>query len=413
MSLTDIQVKTAKPKDNPKKPGEKITDRLFDGGGLYLEVSPTGGKWWRYKYRFDGKEKRLSLGVYPDVTLKEAREKHIEARKLRSNGVDPLQNRYAMKAARAEKSANTFEVIAREYFSKPSGRCSEAHQKNIVRRLEIDIFPWIGSRPISEVTTPELSVVLRKVENRGALETAHRLLQNCEQVFRYAIQTGRAERNPAPNLKGMLKPPKVKHYAALVEPNAVGQLLRAIDGYQGSFVTKCALRFAPLVFVRPGELRQAEWAEINFDTAEWNIPAERMKMKEAHLVPLSKQALDILREIYPVTGSGRYVFPGERTRTRPMSNNAVLAALRRMGFGKDEMCGHGFRAMAKTMLTQVLHVPGEYSEQQLAHKVSDPLGRAYNRATHLPERRKMMQQWADYLDKLRVSTQIVQLQKVP
>jgi integrase len=401
MSLTDTTVKNAKPSDK--------TTRLFDGGGLYIEVAPTGGKWWRLKYRYDGKEKRLSLGVYPDVSLKDARQRRDDARKLLANGVDPSENRKAIKAAKTERGANSFEIIAREWFAKNSTSWSENHSSRIIQRLERDIFPWIGSRPIAEIKAQELLTTLRRIEERGAVETAHRAHQNCGQVFRYAVATGRAERDPSPDLKGALPPVKQSHHAAITDPKAIAELLRAIDGYQGSFITKCALRLAPLVFVRPGELRKAEWIEIDLDKAEWNIPAKRMKMREPHLVPLSTQAVKILRELHALTGDGHYVFPGARTNDRPMSDNAVLAALRRMGFAKDEMSGHGFRAMARTVLDEVLGVRPDFIEHQLAHAVRDPNGRAYNRTAHLAERRKMMQQWSDYLYKLKSGAEIIPL----
>lgn len=409
MPLTNTAISNAKPGVTPNG---KTTDKPYkmgDTGGLYLEVAPSGGKWWRLKYRFDGKEKRLSLGVYPDVSLKDARQRRDDARKLLANGIDPGENRKAVKATKSDRAANSFEVIAREWFAKNSATWSENHGSRIIRRLERDIFPWIGGRPIAEIKAKELLATLRRIEERGAVETAHRAHQNCGQVIRYAIATGRAERDPCPALKGALPPVKQSHHAAITEPKATAELLRAIDGYQGSLVTKCALRLAPLFFVRPGELRKAEWAEINLDKAEWNIPAERMKMREPHLVPLSTQAVEILRELHALTGGGRYVFPGARTNGRPMSDNAVLAALRRMGYAKDEMSGHGFRAMARTILDEVLGVRPDYIEHQLAHAVRDPNGRAYNRTAHLAERRKMMQQWADYLDKLKAGAEVILL----
>lgn len=399
MALTDTAIKNAKPSDK--------NIRLFDAGGLYLEVASSGGKWWRLKYRYDGKEKRLSLGVYPDVGLKDARQRRDDARKLLANGIDPGENRKAVKATKTDRATNSFEVIAREWFSKNSTTWSHDHGIRIIRRLERDIFPWIGGKPIAEIKAKELLETLRRIEERGAVETAHRALQNCGQVFRYAIATGRAERDPSPDLKGALPPVKQSHHAAITNPKAIAELLRAIDGYQGTFVTKCALRLAPLLFVRPGELRKAEWSEIDLDNAEWNIPAERMKMREPHLVPLCSQALDILRDLHAQTGNWRYVFPGARTISRPMSENAVIAALRRMGYAKDEMSGHGFRAMARTILDEVLGVRTDFIEHQLAHAVLDPNGRAYNRTTHLGERRKMMQLWADYLDKLKAGAEII------
>ncbi len=399
MALTAIEAKGAKATDKPQK--------LADGGGMYLLIHPNGAKYWRLDYRFAGKRKTLAIGVYPDVSLSEARDKREAARKLLSNGIDPVENRKAVKASKSERAGNSFEVIAREWYSKNSASWSENHGCRIIRRLERDIFPWIGSKPIAEITAPQLLAVLRRIEERGAVETAHRAHQNCGQVFRYAIATGRAERDPSPDLKGSLPPVKQSHHAAITEPKAIAELLRAIDGYQGSFVTKCALRLAPIFFVRPGELRKAEWVEIDLDKAEWNIPAERMKMREPHLVPLSAQSVEILRELQALTGNSRYVFPGARTNGRPMSDNAVLAALRRMGFAKDEMSGHGFRAMARTILDEVLQVRPDFIEHQLAHAVRDPNGRAYNRTAHLAERRKMMQQWSDYLDKLKQGADVI------
>ena len=396
MPLTDTAIRKSKPTGK--------VQRLFDGGGLYLEISPAGGKLWRLKYRHGGKEKRLAFGTYPDTSLASARDKRDAARKLLATGVDPGEHRKAEKAAGDDRAANSFEVVAREWLGKHSPTWAASHGDKIAARLERDLFPWIGRRPIADITAKDLLATINRITDRGAIETAHRALQNCGQVFRYAIVTGRADRNPATDLRGALPPVKPSHHAAILEPAAIGGLLRAIDGYQGGFVTKCALRLAPLVFVRPGELRQAEWAEIDLDAAEWNIPADKMKTGEPHLVPLAPQAVAILRDLHALTGRGRYVFPSVRTASRPMSDNAVLSALRRMGFAKDEMTGHGFRAMARTVLDEVLHFRPDYIEHQLAHAVRDPNGRAYNRTSHLPERRKMMQAWADYLDALRDDT---------
>ena len=403
MPLTDTAIRTAKPKDKAYK--------LSDGGGMYLEVSPAGGKWWRIKYRFDGKEKRISLGVYPDVTLKVARERREEARKLLAAGIDPGAHRKATKAAGEAVQANTFEAVAREWHSIQKSRWTERHAGRVMDRLVKDLFPMLGHRPITAITAAELLAALRRKEGKGAAYSAKRLRQISDQVFRYAIATGKTDRNPAPDLKGALQPPVKTHLAAMTDPKKVGGLLRCIDDYDGTMVTKCALKLAPLVFVRPGELRQAEWAEIDLEAAEWNIPATKMKMREAHLVPLSKQAVDILRALQPYTGNGRFVFPSLRTRTRPMSDNAVLSALRRMGIGKEEMSGHGFRAMARTILDEVLHVRPDFIEHQLAHAVRDPNGRAYNRTAHLVERRKMMQLWADYLDGLKAGAEVVPMRK--
>ncbi len=324
-----------------------------------------------------------------------------------ANDVDPSENRKIIKATKLAKAENSFEVLAREWFIKNSNKWVKSHGDRIIRRMERDIFPWIGSKPITEIKAPELLSALHRIEERGAVETAHRTLQNCGQIFHYAIATGRAENDPSSFLKEALRSVRHSHHAAVTNPKDIAELLRAIDSYQGSLVTKCALRLAPLFFVRPGELRKAEWSEINMNEAEWNIPAERMKMNQPHLVPLSVQALNILSELQALTGRGHYVFPGARTNGRPMSDNAVLAALRRMGFGKDEMSGHGFRAMARTVLDEVLQVRPDFIEHQLAHAVRDPNGRAYNRTKHLVERRKMMQLWADYLDKLKTGTEAV------
>ncbi len=403
MLLTDTKVRTAKPAAKPQ--------RLFDGGGMYLEVAPAGGKWWRLKYRHGGKEKRLSLGTYPDTGLKDAREKRDAARKLLAAGIDPGEQRKAAKAAGEERSANSFEVVAREWHAKQSATWVELHASRIMLRLENDVFPWLGNRPVADITAKELLATVNRIVDRGAVESAHRVLQNCGQVFRYAIVTGRAERNPAADLRGALPPVKQTHHAAIIEPNAIGGLLRAIDGYQGSFITRCALQLAPLLFVRPGELRQAEWSEFDLEAAQWNLPAEKMKTREPHLVPLAPQAVAILRALHTLTGRGRYVFPSARSPQRPMSNNAVLSALRRMGYATDEMSGHGFRAMARTVLDEVLHFRPDYIEHQLAHAVRDPNGRAYNRTAHLPERRRMMAAWADYLDALKQGGNVIPIKR--
>jgi integrase len=398
MPLSDTSIRNAKPSDKPRK--------LADGGGLYIEVAPSGGKWWRFKYRFEGKEKRLSLGIYPDVGLKDAREKHAEARKLLAAGVDPSANKKATKAAQGERSANSFEVVAREWFGKHAPNWKENHSSKIIRRLEVDIFPWLGSTPVGEIAAPDLLAAVRRIESRGALETAHRALANCGQVFRYAIATGRAQRDTAADLRGALPPVKEKHHASITDPKAIGELLRDIEGYQGAFVTRSALRLAPLVFLRPGELRKAEWLEIDLDKAEWRIPADRMKMNAVHIVPLSSQAVAILRELHPLTGAGLYVFTGARTTTRPMSENAILGALRRMNYTTDEMTGHGFRSMASTLLNEQ-GFNRDAIERQLAHAERDGVRAAYNYAEYLPDRKRMMQHWADYLEGLSKGANII------
>lgn len=399
MALTDTAIRNAKPGAKPAK--------MFDERGLFLIVTPSGGKWWRFRYKFDGKEKLLSLGVYPDIGLKDARDRRDEARKLLADGIDPGENRKIQKAARVERAANSFEVVAREWYAKYASTWTKEHGERILRRFERDIFPWIGGRPVSEVTASELLTAIRRIEGRGALDTAHRALGNCGQVLRYAVATGRAVRDPSGDLRGALPPVKEEHFAAVTDPKQVAQLLRTLDGYQGTFTVSCALRLAPLVFVRPGELRKAEWADIDLDGAEWRYLVT--KTNTAHIVPLATQAVAILKELHALTGSGQYVFPGARTNGRPMSDNAILAAMRRMGIAKDEMSGHGFRAMARTILDEVLGVRPDLIEHQLAHAVKDPNGRAYNRTAHLAERRKMMQQWADYLDKLKAGAEIIPL----
>ncbi|MCS5710442.1 phage integrase central domain-containing protein [Candidatus Berkiella aquae] len=391
MALSDTKVRSLKPREKAYK--------VADEKGLYLQITPTNAKYWRFKFRFAGKEKKLALGVYPDVSLADARNKRDEARKLLANDVDPSFHKKEKKRSLKLLAENSFESVALEWHIKFSNKWTPDHADRILQRLKKDVFPWIGNRPISGINAPELLSVLRRIEDRGAIETAHRTLQNCGQIFRYAIATGRAERDISSDLRGALQPVKQRHHASITDPKAIGSLLRAINDYQGHFVTKCALRLAPLVFVRPGELRQAEWAEFNFETNEWHIPAQKMKMREKHIVPLSRQALTILNELKPLTGNGKYLFPGIRTPNRPMSNNTVLGALRRLGYTSDEMTGHGFRSMACTLLNEQ-GWNRDAIERQLAHAERNSIRAAYNYAEHLPERRKMMQKWADYLDEL-------------
>ncbi len=400
MALTDTAARGAKPGDKPFK--------LADEKGLFLLVHPNGSKYWRLKYRFAGKEKVLALGVYPEVRLAEARDRRDQARKTLANGIDPSTVKRLSKQAVTLAHENSFEAVAREWFAKYSPGWAASHGDKIIRRLERDVFPWIGNRPIAEITAPELLAVLRRIETRGAVETAHRAHQNCGQVFRYAVATGRAERDPSQDLRGALPPTKERHHPSITDPKAIGALLRAADGYQGAFVTKCALRLAPLVFVRPGELRKAEWSEIDLEKAEWRIPAEKMKMRAAHIVPLSTQTLAILCELQPLTGASRFVFPGARGKNRPMSENTINAALRRLGYSKDDMTGHGFRRMASTLLNEQ-GWNRDAIERQLAHGERDSIRAAYNYAEHLPERRKMMQHWADYLDKLKAGAEVIPL----
>jgi len=408
MRLTDVKVRNAKPKGKQYK--------LFDGDGLFLQVMPNGSKYWRYKYRFDKKEKTFALGVYPEISLLEARSSHLEARKALANDIDPAQQKKAQKQAQADIT-NSFEVVAREWYGKFLHTWTAAYAETILYRLETYAFPFIGEKPIIEVTAPDVLRVLRHIESNGALVTAHRMRGVISQVMRYAISSGYADRDPAADTKGSIPHAKEKHMAAITDPVQFGGLLQAIDGYQGSFSVKCALQLQALTFVRPGELRHAEWSEIDLDAAQWSIPGEKMKLKEPHIVPLSVQAVNILKELHPLTKRGRYVFPNGRTLERPMSENAVLAALRYLGFGKDEkteiviMTGHGFRAAARTMLDEVLQQRVDLIEHQLAHAVKDPNGRAYNRTAHLPARRVMMQLWADYLDGLKAGAKVLPLVK--
>ncbi len=397
MALTDVKIKNAKPKEKPYK--------LADEKGLYLLINPNGSKLWKCKYRFLNKEKKLSFGAYPDVTLAQSREKRDEARKQLADDIDPGILKNSIKRSKQLAAGNSFEAIAREWHAKFTPRWTLEHSKRTLIRLEQNIFPWVGKRPIIEVTAPEILSALRRIESRGAIETAHRVHQLCGQIFRYAIASGRAERDISADLKGALAPVKKKHHASIIDPTEIGKLLRAIDDYIGFFITKCALQLAPLFFVRPGELRKAEWLEFNFETAEWRIPANKMKMRVMHIVPLSTQAIAILKSLQAYSGDYQYVFPGIRTKTRPMSENTVLAALRRLGYSPDEMTGHGFRSMASTLLNEQ-GWNRDAIERQLAHAERNNIRAAYNYAEYLPERRNMMQSWADYLDELKAIQEI-------
>lgn len=387
MPLTDVAVRTAKPKEKPYK--------LADERGLFLLVNPSGSKYWRLKFRIDGKEKLLSFGTYPDVSLREARERRDEAKRLMAAGVDPAENRKAQKAARVEEVSNSFEVLCREWLIQRSDTVEPAQTAKTLARMEKDVFPWLGRRPIADITAPEILSVLRRIDERGARYTAHRVRSEISRVFRYAIATGRAQRDPCPDLKGAIQPVKTEHMPAITNPKEAGELMRAIDGFRGTFVVKCALQLAPLLFVRPGELRKALWEDFDLDKGEWRYLVS--KTQTDHLVPLSTQAISILRELHPLTGHLRYVFPG-RDPQKAMSEAAINAALRRMGYDTQrEITGHGFRAMARTILHEELHFKPEVIEHQLAHKVPDALGAAYNRTRFIKERREMMQKWADYL----------------
>ena len=389
--LTDKAIRALKPDVKPYKASDSL--------GLYLLIQPNGSRLWRFKYRFAGKEKLAALGAYPETGLAEARVRRDELRRLHAAGVDPVAHRRAAAEARVAAAENTFRVVADEWFEKKSSGWVPKHAAKIIERLKRDVYPWLGARPLAEITAPEVLAVLHRIEERGAVETAHRAHGDISAVFRYSVATGRAVSDPCRDLRGALSPRKKKHLAAITDPKKIPELLNAIDGYQGGLVVRCALRLAPLVFVRPGELRSARWADIDLETAEWRFSAS--KTGQGHIVPLASQAVAILRELYPLTGHRELVFPGERSPLRPMSENTVNAALRSLGISKEQMTGHGFRAMARTVLEENLKFPAHLIEAQLAHAVRDANGRAYNRTTHLDERRKMMQAWADYLNGLR------------
>ncbi|MEO8417165.1 MAG: integrase arm-type DNA-binding domain-containing protein [Methylophilaceae bacterium] len=396
MPLSDSKIRTAKPQDKPFK--------LSDGGGLFLKVTSKGGKWWRLKYRFDGKEKSLSFGTYPDVSLADARVKRDQARKLIAAGEDPGEIRKATKAAKIDRAANSFEIIARMWLTAHAPNLSPSTAKKNQRLFERDIFPWIGGRPIAELRPKEILDAVRRIEARGAVETAKRAITLCGQAFQQAVIGGHVESDPTRDIRRAIKPLKDKHFASLTEPADVAELLRAIDAFNGSFVVMCAVRMAPLVFVRPGELRTAKWADIDLDAEEWRYLVT--KTKTDHLVPLSRQAIAILRDIQPLTGRGEYVFAG-RDPNKPMSDGTINAALKRMGYDtKTQITGHGFRAMARTILHERLNIDPHIIEHQLAHKVPDNLGGAYNRTKFIAQRKPMMQLWADYLDELKAGAKV-------
>ena len=392
MKLTASQVKSAKPAIKAYK--------LSDGRGLYLLVQPNGAKYWRLKYRFGRNEKLLAIGVYPDVSLAQARAACDEAKVLLRDNRDPSSVKQLRKNFLVEQRNDTFEAIATEWFEQKMMSMSVGYKARTWRLLEKDLFPIIGKSPIAEVTAIQLLEALRTIQSR-TVYIAHRAKQTSSQIFRYAISTGRADRDIASDLTGALRPRTVKHAATLLDPNLIGQLLRSIDAYSGSMVVRGALQLSPLLFVRPGELRTMEWQEINWNKQRWEIPSSKMKMREAHIVPLAKQSLEILAQMEPLTGRGSYVFPSARKGGRPLSDNGVRTALRSMGYSNEQISPHGFRAMARTLLDEELGFRVDLIEHQLAHAVKDPLGRAYNRTKHLDERAKMMQRWADYLDELK------------
>lgn len=402
MAFTDRTARTAQPRDK--------VYRISVEKGMYLEITPRGAKYWRWKYRYGGKEKRLALGVYPEVSLKEARSKRDDARKLLEQGTDPSAAKQAQKVAQRFSAENSFNVVALEWFATKMADKSKSHRDRTLRALEKDIFPAIGNTPVNEVTAPQLLAALRRIENRGAIETAKRARQTCSQIFRYSIVTGRAERDPAADLAGALQVAKQAHFPTITDPVEVGRLLVAIDQFQGTATVHAALKLSPLLFCRPGELRHMEWSEINWEQERWEIPAnkgnENRKISFDHIVPLSRQALEILTRQKELSGRGRYVFPSARGQSRPLSENGVRTALRTMGYDNGTIVPHSFRSMARTMLDEQLGYRIDWIEQQMAHAVKDPLGRAYNRTQHLGGRTEMMQRWADYLDELKAAALI-------
>lgn len=406
--LTEIACKSA------TCPAAKTRTRLTDSAGLYLETTPSGSKRWFWKFYFDGKEKRLALGSYPNVKLKAARNARDDARRLHQTGIDPAQQRQLDRLENKRQSEVTFEAVAREFHTTKKSSWSKQYGDRWIERMEKDLFPWIGSLPLASITAPMLLQTLKRTEKRGANETAHTLRQTAGQVFRYGIATGRCERNPAPDLHGALAPVNVTHMAAIMEPGKAGELMRGITAYKGQPVTRTALVLSALLFQRPGNIRHMEWAEVDLDGALWTIPAAKMKRTlygktngRPHLVPLAPQAIDLLRDLHPLTGHAKYVFPSLLTGERPMSENTLRTALRRMGYSNDDMTPHGFRAMARTIMVEKLNMHPDVIEAQLAHVKSGPLGAAYDRAEFMEQRRKMMVQWADFLDAVHAGAKVI------
>lgn len=399
--LTDVEVRNAAPRDK--------TFKLSDGGNLYLVIEKTGRKYWRMEYRFAGKQDTHGIGPYPKVNLKAARAARDTVTQQLKSGIDPNLESKRRKLTEQSAAANTFKAVADEWKSKKAISWSASNLEKVTWLLDKNLSPWLGARPIASITAPDLLQVLRKIEERGAHETAHRAKQVCGQIFRYAIATGRAERDPAADLKDALAKHKTKHHAAITDPKELAALLRAIDSYSGSLAVRSALKLSSLLFVRPGELRHMEWTEVDLDSSTWSIPAEKMKMKQPHIVPLCTQAVEIIRNIHQLTGRSKYVFPSERGNSRPISENTVNVALRTIGYDNNTQTAHGFRATARTILDEVLGFRPDHIEHQLAHEVRDPNGRAYNRTAHLPARREMMQAWADYLDGLRKGAEVISI----
>ncbi len=394
MALTDTKIKNLKPADKPY--------RLADAEGLYIEVSPTGSKLWRFKYRYGGKQKVLAIGKYPVISLADARDKRLDAKRLLADGIDPGQAKKEAKRAQT----NTFKALADEWWYNQQEGWSDHHKNTTYRRLEMNIFPWIGDRPVREISSRELLEVYRRIENRGALEVAKRTARICSQIFAYGVAAGIVENNPGAEMSKALKVRPKRNWPALTDPKKLKKLLEAIDTFDGTFPVLCALKFSMLTFARPGEIRKAEWPEIDFENDLWIIPAEKMKAKREQLVPLSRQAVSILKELQPLTGSGQYVFPANRGKSRPMSENTVLAALRRLGYSRDEMVAHSFRSIASTLLHEQ-GWPSRVIELQLAHVDQNKIRGIYNRAEHIDDRTRMMQAWADYLDGLKSGAKVL------
>jgi integrase len=403
MPLTDTAARNAMPREK--------TYRLADSGGMYLEVTPAGGKYWRMKYRFAGKEKRLALGVYSDVSLAAARKKRDEAREKLAQGIDPSETKKADKRAALLAAANSFKAVALAWMDERKALVEIGQYEKTLARFNNDVFPWLGTRPITTIDAPEVLAVLKRIDGRGARFSAHRVRSEISRVFRFGIKEGHCKTDPARDLVGAIPPAATTHFASITDPAKVGEMLRAFDAFSGTFPVLCALKLAPMLFVRPGELRKAEWTQFDLDKGEWRYLVS--KTKTQHLVPLASQAVAILRALHALTGTGRFVFPGARSAQRPMSEAAINAALRRLGYDtRTEITGHGFRAMARTILHEELEQKPEVIEHQLAHAVPDNLGSAYNRTKFIKERRAMMQTWADYLDRVKAGAQIIALSQL-
>ena len=404
MPLADTFVRQVKPSGKP------AGDSHADGGGMYLLVKPTG-KYWRMDYRFAGKRKTLALGVYPAVTLAQARKRRDDAKALLADGQDPSAAKREAKIAQQVFAGNTFEKVTEQWLKATAAERKENTQQKIENWLNKDVLPLLGKFPIASLGPRDVLAVARKMEERGAIDSSKRVVQICGQIFRYAVAEGSAERDVTQDLRGALQKAERRHYAAITEPAQLAPLLRAMDGYMGHLYSRTALKLTPLVFVRPGELRTAEWVEIDFDAAEWRIPAAKMKMANDHIVPLSEQAIALLREVQHISGHGKYVFPSIRTGERPMSENTVNAALRALGYDNTMQTAHGFRATARTIMDEVMGERVDLIEHQLAHAVKDANGRAYNRTAHLPARKAMMQRWSDYLAQLKRGAEVIPLQR--